>query len=75
MRGLSKKDHSLKDLLVPSYYGLRDEVSWKMDLRSLFNGTAFLTHDELNLKYGTKMKFLNYMSPKETLESNLVNLE
>ena len=62
-------------MLVPSHYGLKDEVSWKMDLRSLFNETTFLTQYELNQKYGLKMNFLNYMSLKKTLESNLVNLE
>ena len=75
MRGLGKKDHSLKDMLVPRHYGLKDELSWTMDLRSLFNETRFLTHDELNLKYGVKINFLNYISLKKTLESNLVNLE
>ena len=60
---------------MPSHYGLKDEVSWKLDLRSLFNETTFLPHDELNQKYGLKMNFLNYMSLKKTLESNLVDLE
>ena len=62
-------------MLVPSQYGLKDEMSWTMDLRSLFNEAKFLTHDELNQKYGVKMNFLNYMSLKRTLESNLVSLE
>jgi len=41
-RGL-KKDLSSKEMLTPSLFGLRNGVSWRMDLRSLFNNFNFLT--------------------------------
>ena len=62
-------------MLIPSHYGLRDEVSWRMDLRSLFNETTFLALDELNQKFGIKLNFLNYISLKKTLEANLVDTD
>ena len=71
-RGL-KTDLSYREMLTPSLFGFKNEVSWRMDLRSLFNDSIFLTHDELNLKYGTKINFLHYISLKKTLEANLVD--
>ena len=66
-RGTSKKGHSLKEIMVPNHFGLKEEMSWKMDFQSLFSDSKFLSYDELNYKYGIKMNALSYLSLKRPL--------
>ena len=65
-KGPSKKCSSPKEILVPNHYGLKEEYSWKMDLKSMFNNSNFIPYDEFNQKYGLKINILNYISLKKT---------
>ena len=66
--GSLKKNHNSKEMLIPNHYGLKEEYSWKMDLKSMFSNSNFIPHDELNNKYGLKLNFLNYISLKKPLK-------
>ena len=74
-RGPSKKCLSLKEIIVPNHFGLKEEMSWIMDFQSMFSNSKFISYEDLNYKYGIKINALSYLSLKKTLESNLVTSE
>ena len=63
------------EMLIPNNFGLKEESSWKMDIKSMFSNSLFISQNDFNLKFGTKINKLNYMSLKKTLESNLTKTD
>ena len=74
-KGPSKKCSSPMEMLIPNHFGLKEESSCKMDIKSIFSNSHFISQDDFNLKFGTKINTLNYMSLKKTLESNLIKTD
>ena len=50
--------------MVPNHFGLKEEMSWKMDLQSMFSDSKFISYEDLNYKYGIKINALSYLSLK-----------
>ena len=42
-KGPSKKCSSHKEMLIPNHFGLKEESSWKMDIKSMFNNSLFIS--------------------------------
>ena len=53
------------EMLTPNHFGLKEDNSWKIDIKSVFSNSNFISQDEFNLKFGTKINSLNYMSLKK----------
>ena len=43
------------EMLKPNHIGLKEEMSWKVDVKSLFSNNVFITIDEFNMKFGEKI--------------------
>ena len=64
-KGPSKKCSSPMEMLIPNHFGLKEENSWRMDVKSMFSNSQFISQDDFNLKFGTTINILNYMSLKK----------
>ena len=60
------------EMLIPNHFGLKEESSWKMDIKSMFNNSLFIPQNEFNMKFGTQINTLNYMFLKKNsrIQSN-----
>ena len=58
-------------MLKPNHIGLKEEMSWKVDIKSLYSNNMFIWIDELNRKFGAKLNTLNHSSLKNIIESNI----
>ena len=65
-KGPSKKCSSPLEMLIPNNFGLKEENSWKIDIRSVFSNSNFISRDDFNLKFGTSINNLIYMSLKKS---------
>ena len=54
-------------MLIPNHFGLKEEGSWKMDIKSMYSNSLFISQNEFNMKFGTNINTLNYMSLKKLL--------
>ena len=64
-KGPSKKCSSPMQMLIPNHFGLKEENSWRMDVKSIFSNSNFISQEDFNLKCGTIINTLNYMSLKK----------
>ena len=64
-KGPSKKCSSPMEMLIPNHFGLTEKNIWKIDKKSKFNNSHFISQDDFNLKFGTSINNLNYMSLKK----------
>ena len=47
-KGPSKKDLPEMEILKPNHIGLKEDMSWKVDVKSLFKDNIFISIDEFN---------------------------
>ena len=62
-------------MLKPNHSGLKEDMRWKVDVKSLFNDNIFISIDEFNAKFGAKINTLSHRSLKKIMESNLQSKE
>ena len=53
-------------------FGLKDENSSKIPIKELYNNGHFLTVEEFNQKFNTKINSLNHRTLEKVMEDNLI---
>ena len=66
-----KRTRNSKEMLKPTYFGIKDEQGSKIQIKELYNNGHFLTVEAFNQKFKTKINSLNHRTLKNVMEENL----
>ena len=69
------KDFSEMEMLNPNHILLKEDMNWKVEVKSLFNDKIFISIHDFNAKFGAKINTLSHRFLKNIVKSNLQTKE